>query len=301
MQTKSENIDLSAFDQTPELKAKQVAFMNQLKKKALLGSLLIIAVIIASVIFRPIFYIIAGSLLIGSMFVNIWLTGSKSRRKKVANYYLELFAGRNGLVYEVSPNYSSNGVIFKVGNNDHRTTDLLSGKLYDYPYNLYWHTYTVGQGKNTTFDFYEVMEIVLPKKLPQIFIDYRGNNTLGQDILSQFKNQDMIQLEGDFSTHFNVYAVKKYAASVLTILNPTFMAALIDENIDYEIEFINDRAYIYISDQMIATRDDIMRIYSAAEFLILQLQKQLDTFSFQPDKNVSDAMEPSAVKRFLKI
>lgn len=299
MQTKSENIDLSAFDQTPELKVKQAAFMGQLKRKVLLGCLLVVSVFVSGLLYRPIFYIGAVSLIIGSMLLNAW--GTFGRNKRISNYYLELFAGNNGLVYEVSPDYSSNGVIFKVGNDNHRTTDLLSGKLYGYPYKLYWHNYTVGHGKNASFYHYEVMEIVLPKKLPQIFVDYKGNNTLGQDILNQFKSRDMIQLEGDFSAHFKVYAIKKYAATVLTILNPAFMTALIDENIDYEIEFIDDRAYIYISGQMIATRDNIMRIYSAAEFLILQLQKQLDTFNFRPDENVSDVMKTSSVKKFLKL
>lgn len=210
---------------------------------------------------------------------------------------LKEFAIDNNFKFVKDTGYESSGVVFQAGNNDHTTSGTVEGELYGHKISLYTHRFSTGGGKSRMTHSYGVMEIGLTKAVPHIFIDSKKNNWFSGETLDVFRAQDMVELEGDFNDYFRIFAVKDYAMEVLTLLNPAFMQSLIENATRVEIEMIDDRAFIYVRDAFFTNKDSIIKVFNAAEFLILNLSKQLDTFTFTPNEKMPHYMQKSLYKK----
>lgn len=288
MNKKTETIDLSAFEITPEVRARQAANWKSLKIKIIAGVLIFIAVcLLIPVIPYGLGYIMFLVVVFGLKFGSSIFIGNARREP---NEMLQRFATDNGLMYEPFPNYQSKGVIFYAGNKDQEVYNLLSGELYGYRYNLYWLSFTSGKDKSQKTNFYSVVEVRLPKAVPNIFLDAVSNDSfMNPEVLNKFQRKNILNLEGDFNKYFKVYAASGYETEVLQLLNPAFMQALIKRDM-YEVELIEDRAFVYLKDSFVPDKEALMKQYEVAEFVILELQKELDTFSFKPHPKIPDEM-----------
>jgi hypothetical protein len=198
-------------------------------------------------------------------------------------------------------NHKNDGAIFRAGNHDNQLFHGFSGEQYSYPFLMYQHLFSKGSGRSASDYFYLIAEISLPKLLPHIFIDNRGNNSfLAPEILDVYNDNQLMKLEGNFSKQFNVYGVPGYEVELLTLLNPAFMSALMDFEQLFDLEFLDDKAYIYLSDQFVYSEQSIKQIFSVMEFVILELQKQMDTFTFDPGRNRPKLHKVSMLQNFLK-
>lgn len=290
-------IDLSAFDVSPEKQAAGKAFMFKVKMIFGIYASIWILLLIMSIFSRAYYYIWVIWFTSPLILLFIWGMFLKDKGRK-PNQQLMKFAVDNNLKYELEVEHEPIGIIAQVGNDNHYSIDELRGNLYGYDYRLLWHKFTIGSGKSEKRMEYAVIEIQLPKKLPHIFIDSRKNNDIfDTEILNFFQDESIIKLEGDFSNYFNLYGLRTYAAEVLTIMNPSFMASLIDYDLDFEIEFKDETAYIYFPNQFIAYDQPLVKIYLALEFLILELQKQLDTFRYSPVKGRVSTIPKSVYKQ----
>lgn len=91
---------------------------------------------------------------------------------------------------------------------------------------------------------YTLIEVKLPQKVPHIFLDFFKNSGWGKGGLSDFlKNAQRIDL-GGVDDHFAIYANKSHQIEALSIITPDVMAALLDVEHDFDIEFVEDRLYI---------------------------------------------------------
>ncbi len=61
------------------------------------------------------------------------------------------------------------------------------------------------------------------------------------------------------------------------------MGKLMDYRDHFELEFLDNKAYMYFANEYIDTKESMSRVFSGIEFIITELQKQLDTFEFDPD------------------
>lgn len=88
--------------------------------------------------------------------------------------------------------------------------------------------------------------ITLPRRLPHMLLDARGNN---RGIFSSLQNKprdtQRLSLEGDFDRHFRLYVPAGYERDALYVFTPDFMALLIDETGDLDVEIRDDRLIVY--------------------------------------------------------
>ncbi len=209
------------------------------------------------------------------------------------------FAADNDYALLDDLRYLSTGVIFQAGNNDHSTGPRLEGGFYGYPVALYTHTYSLGAGRYQITNYYGVVEIDLPTTLPHIFIDSKKNNFLGFERLDIFHSQDVIELEGDFNKDFRIFVSKEYEIEALTLLNPGFMEELLKHSAGYEIELAGNKTYIYIDNIASLESGSIMEMFEAAEFLLVNLNKQLDTFRFNVHERIPNQIRKSILKQLI--
>lgn len=64
-------------------------------------------------------------------------------------------------------------------------------------------------------------------------------------------------------------------------------------------ELIDNIAFVYVNNTIILNQDSVMKMFEAAEFLILNLDKQLDTFTFKPYEKTPNHIEQSLYKRII--
>jgi hypothetical protein len=204
---------------------------------------------------------------------------------------LEAFATANGLGYKNEPNYTSSGVIFTVG-SEHTSEDMLSGKLRGYHFRMYGHMFHTGRGRDKMPFYYAVIEITLPKKVPQIFLDYRHEEYLIADPLVTFARDHLVKLEGNFSETYKVYFDRRYASTALTLLNPLFMEKLLAARTNCEIEFVEDRVFLYSANNYFPIQQNLKELFRILDFMVTEMERQMDTFTFDP-KDVRKGVMPA--------
>lgn len=110
---------------------------------------------------------------------------------------------------------------------------------------------------------FRYLSMRLPRALPHLMIDARGNGSLR----SLLPGSQRLQLEGDFDRYFTAYVPSGYERDALELLTPDVMACLIDHGRSWDIEVIDDTLQL-ASTKLHRWRD---RSESAAMLLFAEL------------------------------
>lgn len=165
----------------------------------------------------------------------------KSNRERIAR--ITSFAAANGLVYkrDVPPD-GMKGLIFDNGHS-RSVTEVLS-----FPDGMELGTYrfVTGSGKNQRTHVFGYARVALNRHLPNMVLDSRSNNFLNMTNLPDiFNASQRLSLEGDFDTHFSLYAPKQYERDALYVFTPDVMSLLIEKGTKYDMEIVDDELYLY--------------------------------------------------------
>ncbi len=223
-------------------------------------------------------------------------------RKKIDQ--LERFAKDNELIYRVDEDYVAEGIIFKIGDEDEQKTGpRVSLNFRGVDTDMYLHSFEVGSGRSRTRISYAVSELKLSKQVPHIFIDYLENNFFNSEQMDMFKEKYRMNLEGDFHKFFNVFAVTDYEPEVLTIVDPAFMYNLIKTHVDYEIEFVEDRVFLYFKCLCRGSIDeiDLKQAIARTELIVETLKQQVESSRFKEHPKVPSRMDISFAKKHLGV
>lgn len=92
-----------------------------------------------------------------------------------------------------------------------------------------------------------------PQYMPHIFITSKrqsvyGLNTRNMGLIDERlpRNLKFPGLEGDFSRYFEIFSPDKAAIDILRVMSPDVMIELRDHGVDFDIEIIDDRFYLYL-------------------------------------------------------
>lgn len=107
------------------------------------------------------------------------------------------------------------------------------------------YSYVTGSGKSRSEHRWGFVRIELSRQLPRMVIDGRRNNFIGSNLPEIFHSNQRLQLEGNFSDHFDFYVPAGYEKDALYVLTPDIMALLVDEANGYDIELTGNQLFIY--------------------------------------------------------
>jgi hypothetical protein len=106
--------------------------------------------------------------------------------------------------------------------------------------------YSTGSGKSRSTHYWGFLALHLDRKLPNMVLDSKQNNTLfGSDLPISLRRDQILSLEGDFDQHFTLYCPKEYEQDALYVFTPDLMALLIDDAGSYDVEIVDDWMFIY--------------------------------------------------------
>ncbi|MBX3093916.1 MAG: hypothetical protein KF680_05150 [Cryobacterium sp.] len=184
---------------------------------------------------------VASAVGVGGFFALRAIAQSAARRR----YRITKFATRNGMLYSTTvstPQYP--GAIFEVG----RSRQVYE-RLWRHdapPLDIGNYRYTTGSGKNKQTHLWSFLGLRLPRRLPHMLLDAKGNNSLfGSNLPVSFNKNQRLSLEGDFDRHFTLYCPREYESDALYIFTPDLMALLIDEAAKLDVEIVDDWMFVY--------------------------------------------------------
>lgn len=207
------------------------------------------------------------------------------RRLWIQNVRLRRFADANDMIFSPAagePGFS--GMIFGIGHSRKLTNKLQSRAGASFEIANY--RYSTGRGKQRQdFDYGYIM-IQLDRNLPHMVLDSRSNDTraFGMTIASSlpvtFGKSQKLSLEGDFDSHFTLYAPTEYKRDALYVFSPDLMALFIDQSGSYDAEIVDDQLYIYSTTPFGMIEPSVMqRIFSIIDTVGAKTLTQTDRYA----------------------
>lgn len=177
----------------------------------------------------------------GGFFIARALFTMSTRRR----YRMTKFATRNGLLYSTTAFTSPYpGAIFSTGNSRQVYERLWRTESPSLDIGNY--RYTTGSGKNKSTHLWHYLALRLPRRLPHMMLDAKGNNSIfGSNLPVSFGKNQRLSLEGDFDKYFTLYCPREYETDALYVFTPDLMALLIDDAANLDVEIIDDWMLVY--------------------------------------------------------
>jgi hypothetical protein len=215
------------------------------------------------------------------LFIYSSIQTNKHRRAILAQ-----FAAVNSWQYsEGSRDVSKVGTVFSLGHS-RNMQNIYMGTSHGLPFRLYTYSYVVGYGKNQQIYDLQVFELALPRSLPHMVIDslVEGGNGGRSTLPIEFAESQKIELEGDFSKYFSLYAPDNYGITALTVLAPDVMETLMKFAASCDIEIIQDRLYFFWPD-IPGSQKSYQDIFTTVNQVLDQTLRKLTTSDIFASKN----------------
>lgn len=141
------------------------------------------------------------------------------------------------------------------------------------------YQYTTGGGKSRQVHKIGFARHTLSRRLPHMVLDNKHNNFWKMTNLPEyFDSSQKLSLEGDFDSHFILYAPQEYERDALYIFTPDVMANFIDNGFNFDAEIIDNHLYIYSESIFFANEKFLSTAYAAISSLGNKIEKQSDYY-----------------------
>lgn len=119
------------------------------------------------------------------------------------------------------------------------------------------------------------MDILLPKRLPHIFLDAHANDH-GRKPEFEFEGDNRISLEGNFNHTFQAYAPREHKQLVLSILAPDVMQTFMQHASRFDVEIIEHHVRLIVPDQMVSRDEKVQKeLMIAAKAIMKKVDRRL--------------------------
>lgn len=188
--------------------------------------------------------------LLGGAFIGFALRGIAKRMKVgspwQARARMAQFAAANGFVYEAVSDPPGLPSSIIVHDNSSRATDRFTFSASPHLEAGNFSRVVVAEGGTQRQDWGYIaidLGVQLPHIVVRSFRIIRRHPAMS--IPGDFLPQQAMRLEGDFGQHFGLFAPEGYGRDALYIFTPDFLALLLDEAREVEIEIIDNWLLIY--------------------------------------------------------
>ncbi len=184
----------------------------------------------------------------------------------LAKFY-EQFAKRNGYDYRRSGTVTGTGALLEAGDS-RDYFNIVRGRYLEHLITIFNYEYTVGSGKNRHSYHFTVFEIDYDRVLPNMFL--RSDRHRWSTIKPKFQDGRRLDLEGNFDDYFDLFCEEKFEIEALQVFAPNIMEKLMKEWNNLNLEFVDDKIYIY-QPKYISKKVDLEKMYAMGQYLIQTL------------------------------
>lgn len=129
------------------------------------------------------------------------------------------------------------------------------------------------------------IQVILPKYLPEIFIDSH-NDGRSELPINYILSGQQLSLEGDFNTYFQVFCAPEAANMALTILTPDVMAVLIDASENFDVRIAGKTLQIFSNSKIYRDKDEQAVLLRVAQQLIAEIDHKMKSFKDSPSNAI---------------
>lgn len=207
--------------------------------------------------------------------------------RRVRGRMVRQFAESNGFTYQESGGLKArDGSVFAHNGHSQKYEDFVSGIFKETPFQFLHYTYTVGHGKHSSTYHRSIMLMEFKSNLPHVVVDSKQFTSIS----FPYAGKQLLELESEeFRQYFRLYVPREYEVEAMSILTPDVMAQLIDKSKYYDVEFINNRLYIY-SSGLVDNRAKLQALFELAGTIVDELAGKLDRFKIT---TVAEAVPPT--------
>ncbi len=203
-------------------------------------------------------------------------------RSMIETIFWQQFAKKHDLSYTPAADYSKEKAFMFDQGHSESITHFLSGTIGNHPLRIFSYTFTTGSGKHKQTHLYTVFGFTFNGRFPHFYLDYKKdwfNRSIGEKI----------SLPEEFEKKFALYAPRKYEIEAHQIFSPDLLAYLLDHNLKYDIEIVNQELLVFISGQ-IGNLADLENELAEAQKLMEKIAPTLDNFHFEKIGDYSPAL-----------
>lgn len=171
---------------------------------------------------------------------------------------------------------------------------VIKGSVRGFPVSMFLMTerltnglsYQEGSSKQQKEQYYRqqtcgVVRVRLPKQFPQIVLDSYKNDTWQGSVWVSYRNDQLLQLESDFSDYFDLYSPRGLQLNTLVLLAPNMMQLLKNSSACFDVEFYGDELILFTRDLLYDPA--VMAILDEAlQMQLTYLERLLPSWNYQP-------------------
>ncbi len=267
---------VSFADARPDMSATFKSMLKITVNSILISVILVMFFVSAIATYRtsPLFWAMHGGFVLALCFVGYYFLFKNAKHK----VRLTRFATQNGMEIAFdNKNPMLEGLYFQVGDDRVLTAELKSPQE---GITIGQYKYNVSSGNSKTTKTVGFAKFTLTRKLPHIVLDNQHNNFWKMSNLpAYFSSNQKLSLEGDFDSHFTLYAPKEYERDALYIFTPDVMANFIDNGYAFDAEIVDDCLYMYTDKNSDLTNEKYFKtVYAAIRSLGHKIEQQSDYY-----------------------
>lgn len=146
-----------------------------------------------------------------------------------------------------------------------------------------------------------VVRVSLPKLFPQVVLDSKTNEKLQGSLAVDFRADQSLLLEGDFSKNFRVWAPKGLQVDALVLLAPNMMKLLQKQAGLFDVEFYGNEM-VFITKGVLYDPNVMRALDEALTEQLSYISRPLLSWSYVPTDEPFDRLKKSSISgRALKI
>lgn len=167
------------------------------------------------------------------------------------------------------------GIIFAPAHRPKLKGNVINGMIAGLPFQQYRCTYTfMDEGGRMQRRDADVLAVGLPHAHPQVLIDSRTSSGNWTMLPVRVAKDQHIQLEGDFSRYFAVYAPHGHKLHAVDILAPDVMQKLLEYARPCDVEIVGNRLYFYWT-LLHENSEDYTKMFTVAEAVLREIKHKL--------------------------
>lgn len=193
-------------------------------------------------------------------------------RRQVREQYWQQFAVARGMTYRYKGDPAAEAAVMFRQGHGRKINHLLTGTYNGRVMRIFNYQFTIGYDRDRRTYTYTVFGLTLKGQFPHLYLN-KLRNGFGTKI------GEVIPLPAEFEKEFRLSAPKEYEIEALQVFTPDLLAHLLDVQLDYDIELVNQELLIFVTGQL-DTLQDLEREFSGAGAIADRFAAVLDKIRF---------------------
>jgi len=193
-------------------------------------------------------------------------------RRQVREAFWQQFAAARQMAYQYKGDPKAETAVMFHQGHGRKINNIITGVYNGRPLRIFSYRFTSGYDRDSETYTYTVFGFTFNGQFPHLYLN-KLRNGFGTKI------GEVIPLPAEFEKEFRLSAPKEYEIEALQVFTPDLLAYLLNVQLDYDIELVNQELLIFVTGQL-DTLQDLEREFTGAGAIADRFASVLDIMRF---------------------